>query len=249
MTRAATDYLRQLLSLLPRGPAWSRDPASVNYELLYGASEELTRIDDRSNELLVERNTKTTTELITDNELDLGLPEYCLIHGVPYEPVQTLEERRLSCNAKLITSGQQDKEYFIEIVEALGFTDVDIVENTPAFAGLAEAGDPCGDLSVLFYWTLEYNVPSDSPYYMNGGSLQAVQCAIEKYRPAHTILLYDYVGRAFDESFYASFDARETWSQEYTYGGFTRAFDVAFNTYVGGDCDYDNFSKAFSRKA
>ena len=66
MARDWNSYYRLLRALIPRGRAWTPDNGTLN-ELLQGKAVELARVDSRMEELLLEGNTLTTTELIADH--------------------------------------------------------------------------------------------------------------------------------------------------------------------------------------
>ena len=260
MSRLSTDYLRQLLSLLPRGGAWSREPGTINYELMHGISDELARVDNRSQDLLIERDTQYTDELIEEHEADLDLPEGCVVDGIPFDPVLSLSERRLATNAKLIASGQQSKEYFIDFAEAYGFSS-SIDEFDPAFCGLFVAGDSCGDVENLFYWRFNVNYTGDIIYFITGESaageslqkvtdlLELIFCYAEAYKPAHTVMIHRIVGPEYDAAFSDAFHsfASGVSSESDVYGNFHRGFSAAFSVFEGGEFDYDAFSLAYMR--
>ena len=114
--KSAAEYRELLKSLLPKGSAWTRSTSSFLHEVMYGLAGEFSRIDGRSEDLLVERSTLTTSELISDHETDLGIPDDCSILA------ETLDERRQYANAKLIAYGRQNPAYFIELAAALGYS-------------------------------------------------------------------------------------------------------------------------------
>src|SRR4030042_558420 len=144
MARDFNSYLRLLKSLLPKGRAWTQD--GVLIELLTGEAVELARIDARVDDLLIERDTRTTTELIAEHEADFSLPDECL-----KSITMTLTERRTRLTTKLRELGSLHKQYYINLAATLGYT-ITIDEFKPAWCGLAVANDPCGDQNNLFYW-------------------------------------------------------------------------------------------------
>jgi uncharacterized protein YmfQ (DUF2313 family) len=242
MARESADYRNLLLSLLPRGKAWSKAVGSRLYEYFDGQSLELARVDDRIQDLHTERDTLTTVELIEEHEEDLGLPEGCLVGGVPFFPNLTLTERQLRANSKLLAVGQQDKGYFIEIAERLGFTAT-ITEFEPFWCGLMGAGDPCGDQINLFYWSFNIVYSGDVIYFLSGeGSsgdplakitdlLEAVFCYAELYKPAHTIVIHSIVGPEFGYGFDSSFNSYQSDTPEH----------------LEGDYGWDDWSEAFNK--
>lgn len=203
-----TKYLRLLQSLLPRGAAWNRDDDSVLSQLLLGEAVEFARVHERSDDLITERDVRNSSELLFDHELDLGLPDECFV-GTP-----TVQERKDAAYAKLTFRGRQNKTYFIELTSEMG-ADIEIIEYQPFWCGVMGSGEPCGDQETIFYWTVITPWDTDSQ----------VLCYLLKYKPAHTVLLFDYAQYAFNTAF-------------------SSAFDIYFG---GGNFDYYAFSSAFDK--
>ena len=237
--RTATEYLRALQSLLPQGKAWSRDDGSVLSEFLLGQAEEFARVDGRSLDLLDERDTRKTSELLIDHEIDFGLPDECS----PDE--QTIQERRLEAHGRLIALGQQNPAYYIELAAALGWT-IAITEYSAFICGVHGMGDPCGDSDNFFYWKITVTIGGgDIVYFICGGSecgdslaflgdIGAVTCAFERYKPAHTQLLWEFDGPEFGYGFGPGFDSLPSLFESYLYGGFGHGFGLGFDVYLGG---------------
>lgn len=234
MARIANDYLRLLQSLLPRGKVWSRALVSRLTEFLHAEAEELTRLDNRTQVLLRERNTLNTTELIKDHENDLGLPDECT-----RDLTLSLAERRIAANVKLTLTGQQDKNYFIEIANRYGF-DAVIEEFTPLWCGFGACGDPIGPVANIFYWKLTIFADETPILFLCGEGtcgdplqkvselVQTVFCFAQKFKPAHTILLTALGGSAFSNAFSDGFDSLPDGDSS---GGFTQGFDTGFNLF------------------
>ena len=153
MVRSSLDYRKQLQSLLPKGKLWNRNEDSILTKILYGLGEELSRIEGRAQNLLLEKLLDSTDELLTDHEEDFGLPE----EGEDLQP--TTELRRNELKSKLLEVGQQDPGYFEDICEAFGY-DVWIEEFRPAWSGVFVSGEPCGDQKNIFFWKTHIDVDS-----------------------------------------------------------------------------------------
>jgi uncharacterized protein YmfQ (DUF2313 family) len=250
--RSATDYLRQLQRLFPVGKIWNRDDGSVLTEFLHGQAEELARIDGRAVDLLKERDTRTTLELLTDHEIDLGLPDECS------EENETIEARRRAVHGKFIALGQQTPAYFIQLAAAYGYT-ITITEYTPCWCGVASAGEPCGGPETIFYWKVTIEYAGTSVIYFTSGSSAAgdllsfvsgtvgLICILNRYKPAHTTLLFEYSGPAFDRSFSTAWNSLPSADMYYLEGAFAYAFDSAFNVQFGGGFDAKAFDEGFKR--
>jgi len=253
MARSAKSYLRLLQSLLPLGRAWNRDEGSALTEFLYGEAEEFARVDKRSDDLLQERDTRYASELLVDHEIDLGLPDSCSTLS------ETIQERRSAAHAKLIALGQQNPAYFIEIAAAHGWT-ITITEFTPFWCGLGVCGEPCGDQDVIFHWlvTIDLSGGSEIIYFLCGSSesgdplsfiagTSSMICLLNKYKPAHTVLMFDFSGPAFDWAFDDAFDSffHGAGIDDFIDGAYYHAFSPAFDVKYGGAFDADAYGIGF----
>jgi len=234
MAKSAAEYTRLLQSLLPKGRAWTRALGSVLYEFLQGVADELVRVDARSDDLLVERDTRTTSELLTDHETDLGIPDECSKLAV------TVQERRNEVHVKYIASGRQDKRYFIDLAAALGYI-ITITEYGPTtFAW---------DVNVAYgeewiYFRSGESVSGDSIIYIPGTAF--IVCIINKYKPAHTIVNVLSVGPNFDRSFGSGFLSLPSGDIDYLQGAFSRAFGISFDLFRAGAFSWDEFDDSFN---
>ena len=250
MAKSVTDYLRMLQALLPLGKAWNRDPDSTMTEVLTAQADEFVRLDTRSDDLRRERDTRFASELLVDHETDLGLPDECS------ELSPTITTRRREAHSRLITLGQQNPAYFIELAEALGWT-VTITEYTPFWMAVGAMGDPVGDQEVIFYWkvTIAYG-GGDIIYFTTGNSeigdplsyipgTDTLICILNKFKPGHTTLIWDYDGPEYSNAFSNAFDALPVTDTDLT-GAFAQAFGLSFDVALGGayDNSFDiNFNK------
>lgn len=78
------DYVQLLSALLPPGPAWSSDDVAIK-----GVAPSLFRAHQRGDDLMLELDPRTTTELIERWERCCGLPDECIPSGT-----QTLRQRQ-----------------------------------------------------------------------------------------------------------------------------------------------------------
>ncbi len=237
MARTALEYLRLLQSLLPHGEAWNRDEDSILSNVLHGQAEELARVDARSDVLLVERNTLTADELLTDHENDLGLPE-C------FPSDSTDEARRARAHAKLILRGSQSKRHFIDLIEEIteGYV-IRITEYRPFWSGLAVSGDPCGDQGNIFNFRVATNYGWEWLFFSCNESecydqiieisdeYTALICVINKYKQAHTQALFAYESD-FSEAFGFDFNSISHEHVDYLYGAFDKSFSYFFERQV-----------------
>lgn len=195
MGMSGTDYLSQLQALLPKGPAWPREPAALLTRLLDAFADEFARIDARADQLIDEADPRTTYELLADWERVAGLPGTCaLLAGINL----TIEQRRSALVTKLTGRGGQSRAYFIALAARLGFT-VTISEYRP-YRVTSCVNDPiCGE-DWIFVWQINsaLNTVHASTVGMavndplrNWGN-ELLECAISQDKPAHTTVLFAY---------------------------------------------------------
>jgi uncharacterized protein YmfQ (DUF2313 family) len=229
MARDFNAYTKLLKSLLPRGRAWNRDSAVLE-QLLIGKAVELARVDARVDDLINERDTRTTIELLPEYELDYGLSAGSL----------STAQRQAACTTKLRALGSLMKSYYISLAAQLGYT-VTIEEFTPAWAGIWTAGQPCGDQQNLFYWRVDiaYTV-SDTPAFVLIDNLVEL---FEAIKPAHTTIIYQLYGPGFSNGFSTGFIAMPSLNQ--SMGGFNIGFSYGFDMVPTGALD-GGFNTDFS---
>jgi len=111
-------YRLMLHRLCPPGSIWlkNEDPDRRWAKLLYGLGDEMSRAHNRANDLIVEMDPRTTTELIDAWERVAGLPD-------PLAPAPTvLADRRLALHARVTAYGGQAVAYFIAVAANIGVT-------------------------------------------------------------------------------------------------------------------------------
>ena len=132
------------------------------------------------------------------------------------------------------------------------------MEYTPFLCGIGEAGDPCGGYRVMSYWKMSilypdveagpyakaFNIGFDSIY---SADIEALYCIIKNLRPAHSTVIFDYIGPDFDEAFSSGFDSLPSDMESYLDGSFSYAFDTAFDIAYGGSFDFDTFDDSFRK--
>lgn len=143
MTREIEAYIEQLRLLFPRGRAWPEARGPVWEQLLRSLAVELTRIDGRLADLLVESDPRTAAETLEDYERVLGLPDPCFGGG------ETIEERRKMVVALTLMQGGQSPEYFVALAALFGF-DIEVEE---VFAGMRPGISEFGDGEFAMDWS------------------------------------------------------------------------------------------------
>lgn len=194
MALKASAYLQQLQNLLPRGLAWPRAPGAYLTKLLSAFAEEFARIDSRVDALLNEADPRTTSEMLVDWERVAGLPDPCVTED------QTVEQRRAALVTKLTLLGGQSRAYYIDIAAGLGYADATIDEYRPM-----TCNDDCNDALNSFddRFTWQINLPAEGGIFLANCQSpcnsplaawgdEAIECRINRYKPAHTTVIFAY---------------------------------------------------------
>lgn len=176
----ATAYREMTAALLPRGPIWTLDNAGVR-GMAGGLGVEAIRFHNRLVALMLEAYPSTATELLAEWERVFGLP---LCADAP----TSLSDRQAALAGRVAAQGGQDRAYYIGIVRTvLGDPEavVTIVENpygTPFYAWLGHAWDLLGGEGVRAYW--QVILPSG----VSPAQQHIIECLLNEYKPAHTVL-------------------------------------------------------------
>jgi len=199
MRATVSQYLRQLLALLPQGFAWPRGNDTVLAALLGGLSGGLARKHNRAVDLIEEADPRTAGELLADWERVCGLPDACSV-GI----ATTLQERRAAVVARLTATGGQSIAYFAGMIAALGYT-AEIDEYRPFICGTSSCGDALnGAPSVRHTWRVRITEPRVTLF--RAGASQAgdklgkitraedLECLLARRKPAHTTCIVSYEG-------------------------------------------------------
>lgn len=191
----AEGYTRLLQALLPTGSVWPRDPEATLTKLLAAWAAELARVDQRGDDLVDEADPRTAFEMLTDWERVCGLPGAC--HGT----AEGLAQRRAAVANQLTFRGGQSRAFFLSLAAALGY-QVGIEEFRPLRAGDL-AGSRTYDDEWAFVWRVRGPEASAISVLRAGGGAgerlrtwgnALLECEIGRRSPAHTNVLFAYVG-------------------------------------------------------
>lgn len=138
-------YVEHLQALLPRGRAWTRDPDAVLTSLLRGLAHVLAALDFRAVQLLDEVNPARTTNLLSDWERVLGLPDDCS------EADAALPARRAAVLEKLVAQPDLNPRTYIDLAASFGLT-ITVDENDQARAARISGLDASGGKHVFVWW-------------------------------------------------------------------------------------------------
>lgn len=193
MALNTNDYLQQLRALLPKGPAWPRDNASLLTNILTAIAEEFSRVDFRIENLLDEADPRTTLELLSDWERLCGLPDGCT------GPLSGVAARRAAVVGRLTTLGGQNAAYYEMLASELGY-EIEVTEEE-VHTCISDCMDPLNGPEWRFVWNVivaDAESPRDttcmgectSPLRVWGNEL--LECAINRLKPAHTLVRFIY---------------------------------------------------------
>lgn len=194
--KTVVDHATSLANFLPLGKAFAskNTTGSVLRKLLDGLSGEIQRVYNGINDLSEDYDISLTTELITNWESAVGIPDGC------YPGTGTLVERRNHVLIKFAKMNVQTSEEFIKVIECLGF----VVTLTPgADIGLFPLSFP-----IEFFkdpqdarFTLVVNLNSNNavfalPFPVNFASNvnSIVTCVLNAIKPANVKLLLRFTG-------------------------------------------------------
>ena len=200
MIKLDLDAIRKaLLSLLPPGDAFSRDPDSNQAKAFEPAAAMFQEIQHRDIDLLNEADPSTTFEMLGEWERAWGLPDPCTAAGT------TIQERRAALVSKITGTGGQSITYYLGIAAALGYAGAEIEELRPSIVGVMRCGDNLGGgHDVRNYW--RFLIPDPRVTYFRSGESQCgdllgdidraedLECLINRLKPAHTVVQFDYSG-------------------------------------------------------
>lgn len=188
----AAQYRQMLGALLPRGPAWDADDL-----LLTGLAPSLAELHGRGDALMLETDPRSVTELIDRYEEISGLPDSCAPPGV-----QTLQQRRQRLDAKLNLAGGINEAFYLEQLEALGYTGVTITRYKKSqFTCLSVCTDSLYSDEWRYYWRV--NMPaatqinpmtaiSNATDSLRTWGDTTAECVLNKLAPSHTYIIFRY---------------------------------------------------------
>ncbi|WP_370556459.1 YmfQ family protein [Edwardsiella tarda] len=186
------DYVSLLSALLPPGPAWNgSDPA------ILGAAPSLMRVHRRADDLMLEIDQRTTSELINRWERLCGLPDECIPAGT-----QTLRQRQQRLDAKVNLPGGINEAFYLSQLAALGKPDATITRyDKSTFKCTSTCTDAVNSTEWRYYWQVNMpahtdatwmtcNDPCDSSLRVWGDAV--VECVLNKLCPSHTYVIFKY---------------------------------------------------------
>lgn len=189
------DYATALGALLPTGRAWPRASKTVQAAVLRALGNSFQRSDNDAVNLITGAFPATATVMLSEWERSLGLPNDCSIGEIG-----SISDRQRSVVSKLISTGGLNRDYYIRVAAALGYT-ITITQFRPAISGMSVCGDTLNGDEWPFTWRI--NAPETTiKYALSGASYcgdplaswgnKQLECAINKIAPSHLNLIFSY---------------------------------------------------------
>jgi len=187
-------YRDSLLGLFPPGAAWAREAGSKLYKWADGFAYECARIHSRALEFFDQVHPETTTELLSEWEAVLGLPDACT------QSSQTIAQRRAAVVAKLSVPGGNSPQFYIDMAAALGFT-VTITDFEPFQVGRSVVGDALTNGEWQYAFQINAPTTTEIPFRVGTGTVgealavwgnDELECRITAAKPAHAVVLFVY---------------------------------------------------------
>ncbi|MGC1549432.1 MAG: putative phage tail protein [Rhodanobacter sp.] len=188
------DFHAALQNLMPRGRAWSKDPASIQDQTIACFAPSFERVTAAAIALIADAFPATALDMVPEWQLALGLPDPCA------GPAPGLIQERQQIVARLTNSGGQSAAYFIAFAAAFGYT-VTVTNDAPFRCGQSRAGQHVGSQDWFFSWVIHAPENTSEPFLCGqstagdplGSTGNAVlQCELAVPVPAHTTLQFQY---------------------------------------------------------
>ena len=177
----AATYAAMLGKLLPRGPIWDGAQAALG-GLLTALGAELNEVHGRLVDLMEEAFPNTADEMLADWLRVWALPGPCSTM-----PTTDAGKRELLAG-KVAAQGGQSRAYYIGIVRAiLGDLEATVTITERPYGNVfrawsGRAWDSVGGRGLAHYWRV--TLPSGT----TPSQVDAVDCVLQAYKPAHTVL-------------------------------------------------------------
>jgi uncharacterized protein YmfQ (DUF2313 family) len=189
----AADYKNQIWELLPKGPAWEFDSTTPDSLMIDAWSDEFARIQTIIDALIDQIDPQLTVDYLYDYERIFGLPSDCMV-GIP----QSINQRHAVLLSQMTGIGGQSKAYFIALALSVGFV-ITITEFVP-FNVTMTVDSVINGPDWAYAWQVNAPSVTSTIFYVTGGVNESLsqwgntqlECLINRYKPAHTIVIFAY---------------------------------------------------------
>lgn len=196
MAMTADQYKRQLVQLLPPGPALQVVDGSELDAVLGWMATFLAEVDVRADIVRTEANPQRAVQLLAEWEGSLGLPDSCTVGA------QTIAERQIAVTQKLTDRRGARISRYVQLAAMLGYPGATTKRFSYHNCEMS-CETPVNEISSRFVWML--NVPAgtrvvestvesgtDDPLVVWGDSV--LECVIHRETPAISSALIAYGG-------------------------------------------------------
>jgi uncharacterized protein YmfQ (DUF2313 family) len=192
-----SDYARQFLQLLPRGPAWEWNEDGTGNALIQGLCQSFADVDSAAAGLLDEADWRTTLYLLDAWERVAGLPDPC-VAGAD----QTIAQRRAWLLSRMTMTGGQSRQFFTDLAAQFGAT-IAITEYHASDCGWTACGDQLGGDQLNSTWEIEMSATTvwiaacgeaACGDLLGDWQTGVLECLLQRLKPAHSILYITYGG-------------------------------------------------------
>ena len=148
-----------------------------------------------ADQVLIELDPRTCAQTLSDWERVYGLPESCTCQsGI----TQSIAERRAALVAKVTMLGGQSRAFFTGLALALGYT-ITITEGSP-YTSEMDTDYGVTDETYAFIWQVnsalynqrDFTTDDDTEMALMVWGNTLLECVINRYKPAHTLVLFVY---------------------------------------------------------
>lgn len=210
----SADYAAELLAHMPDGPIWPRDEDAGLARVMRSLAPSIQRVDARGLVLLQETPAGTLVEMLPEWEATLGLPDPC----AGAQPTLALRQRIV--RARLAAQGGQSVPYYAGVAAALGFA-IGITEYAPSRYDRRGYGLPRYGPDWTHAWLVtttatvieaaQYGSHRFGEPYRTWGS-RVLECTLNGIKPAHTTLIFGYLGASTAALWDAGAWDRDAWA-------------------------------------
>lgn len=180
---SSDDYLRALQALMPRGPAWPRDPGALQTKILTALAKVYEAQTQRSNNLLIDAFPGSAVELLPEWEASLGLPSTAAGPNPSVLARQTLVIARFIGALGVSVS---DLQLYATL---LGY-EITIAGCSPFRCGQSRCADSLGGVEQMF--GLRVTAPNDAQTPFGSYGPAVLQDELIRVSPPHAVLSFKF---------------------------------------------------------
>jgi len=221
--RSGDDYAASMSRLMPWGLAWPRDVKAALMKAVNGLAQIWGYVDGRAADFLErEADPRSTFEMLPDWERNWGLPDPCWSEAFTIGDRQKFLVQRMTIEGgqsrQFFIDSEQANGHTIHIKEFRPFmVGIDAVGDNRRYyldsnrnLQITDYPYMVGPPENRFYWTAHVDKAKLTWFRCGGGGGQCgvdphlriglasdLDCLLNRWKPAHTIVIFDYSGLQF----------------------------------------------------